>query len=212
MGSHGLFPDMQVAGNLFVGVSPGKKAQHFRLAPGKHLCLFRETGFAQQRGRGLGAEMDLPCDSSPDGTAYLACLSIFEEKAAGARAHGLKHSGAVGYASQDNHFRLRSIPANEPCCADTIHPWEMQVHQHNIWTEMQGLLHRLNPICRFAYNNQFRVVSQEHPQPFPNHAMVIDNQDTYYHECFPSFTGTSLSRSPMTSIAWVIVSKNIRVI
>src|SRR5438874_9973168 len=68
MGSDGLFPNLQVAGNLFVGVSPGKQAQHFRLAPGKHLRLFRETGFAQQRGRGLGAEMDLPRNSSPDGT------------------------------------------------------------------------------------------------------------------------------------------------
>ncbi len=71
----------------------------------------------------------------------------------------------------------------------------MQVHQHNIWKEMPGLLDRPKPIRRLPHNNQFRVVSQEHPQPFPNHAMVIDDQYTYCHERFSPFTGTSLQEA-----------------
>src|SRR6266496_4471863 len=94
MGLDGVLSNLQVSCDFLIRLPLDKEAQYLHFTLGQRLSLFRYPYFANQVGRRLGRELDLPGGSSLDSSAQFGGLCVLEEVTNRPSPHRTNHCPA----------------------------------------------------------------------------------------------------------------------
>ena len=60
---------------------------------------------------------------------------------------------------------------------DPVHPWHLQIHQHQIWREGVCLLDCCLPVRSSSYHGDALLVLKERPQSVEHQRLIVDDEN-----------------------------------